>query len=798
MQAYRELRPAPQRPGDGDDDRNSSRNDESYLLRKKRSVVQACYDCRKTKAKCDGQRPRCGNCVGRGRDCGYDGEEGQSRYAATITHLNVYKQLIDDITNSSEDESRRMWQQLRTGETPRPGAVPVSSLPALAASLSLAGSSLAQRSTGGASSSHAATAHSASPSAPAVSGASSLSGQRTIHLQIPNESLTTKAVEGFFSSSGKLFHVFSREQVDRCYRTVFETNLTEPDQASQEVAVGSDRGEKELQRKASTCCLMAVAAVGAQYIHGTLDQETEDACYDVARHYLDSVIEHQPLDAVKVCVLLAMYNIMNKSTLALVYVESGLSMAARHGLDSRSAVQQHPLLSPAQWVDYRKTWRTLVFLASWLTCTLGYISGNDISSGRNLLAEMEVDTSADLTELVQAEMTKICLLKADILRMHLAFRDLSVLSLQNTQGHLQRWYRNLPMQVDLEYVARNREAIPTEARRSIYHVHLLYLGAVMLLYRRLASQSVRSYGIDKDRQMLVRPLEKVFIEHAGEAVRAASSSAKILMLLLEEQGIFVRCWLVIFQTYTSCVVLLHSAAQKQAHNFDPSTWQDEIDRSRDCLAVLKYCGAHDPVAANFHTQLTPICDQLAAAQTRTQGDIWPPGDARDDGDGRMDVDAREKGKEPAADDSSYLLTLPTGHDAINASRVKLSLSLLLMLCRPFGGRVNKPGAEANIKDLWHGDPTRYEHVHMIDRLDWDFENSEPFEWNVGGLGLGSQSSRAARVLELEMSYDAGPKEPSVPLRPLGSFAGHRFLGSAQPSGWASSRHSGIFPPPRSW
>jgi hypothetical protein len=55
-----------------------------------------------------------------------------------------------------------------------------------------------------------------------------------------------------------------------------------------------------------------------------------------------------------------MYNVMNKATVALAYVEIGLSMARRHRLHDRS--YRHNVITPDAWLDYRRTWRTLMFI----------------------------------------------------------------------------------------------------------------------------------------------------------------------------------------------------------------------------------------------------------------------------------------------------------------------------------------------------------------------------------------------------------------------------------------------------
>jgi len=141
-------------------------------------------------------------------------------------------------------------------------------------------------------------------------------------------------------------------------------------------------------------------------------------------------------------------------------------------------------------------------------------------------------------------MTKISMLKAGILRMHLAFKELSVLAIDSITKDLQGWYDQLPASMHLGNL--QREDLPVGARRSIYHAHLLYLGAMMLLHRRIASQLIRSYGGGPDRSLLWQPHEKSLISNTNEGVLAAKNSARTLGLLLDENGIFKRCWLVMF------------------------------------------------------------------------------------------------------------------------------------------------------------------------------------------------------------------------------------------------------------
>lgn len=136
-------------------------------------------------------------------------------------------------------------------------------------------------------------------------------------------------------------------------------------------------------------------------------------------------------------------------------------------------------------------------------------------------------------------MAKIAMLKAYILQMHLAFKDLTMLAVQSMLQDLQDWHDGIPPKMHLDTIGR--EGITLETKRTIYHVHLLYLGANMLLFRRIASPLVRSLAFRIDRDILWRPCEKLLREQSERALLAATSSARIAKLLLDENGVFKRC-----------------------------------------------------------------------------------------------------------------------------------------------------------------------------------------------------------------------------------------------------------------
>jgi hypothetical protein len=141
-------------------------------------------------------------------------------------------------------------------------------------------------------------------------------------------------------------------------------------------------------------------------------------------------------------------------------------------------------------------------------------------------------------------MTKITLIKANILRMNLTLKKFKSSSIPSIIRDLEDWYSKLPEQMGVTNILN--EELEVSLRRTICHVHLLYLGTVMLLYRRVTSHVVKSCSVEQNR------LNPVLLGSQTDTVRlvvekglqAAQLSARILSLLFSDNGVFRRCWLV--------------------------------------------------------------------------------------------------------------------------------------------------------------------------------------------------------------------------------------------------------------
>ncbi|KAK3938739.1 hypothetical protein QBC46DRAFT_439570 [Diplogelasinospora grovesii] len=708
-------------------------------------VSQACRGCRHAKVKCDGGRPTCRTCIARGRSCHYDGQAGQSRKAATRSRMKAMEKLFVALKAKPASEAEVLLQRIRATDdiltlvdghdaasSPSSGSCCSSSglssstwgLSRSSPSSSYAGpdkppprpiprTSICETTSLGPAS-LAGGAGSVSPPASDRHLLDASASSSLIRLVMPSAAITQAALRIFYRLCGRLFHVFSQQQIARYYADLFEND---------DCPIAS--------QKTAACCVSAVAAVGVHFSPDEFDEGIDTVFYNVATHYFSHFLEEEALDAIKVCSVFAYYNVMNKATAALAYIEVGLNMSKRHSLHIRN--HQHPGMSSDEWTDYRKTWRSLVFFSSWLSASLGYVSRPD-TPFREMVPklDLECDNPYDITGVVQTEMTKIVLLKAEILRLQLAFKELTGPAVDSINTDLQEWHDRLPREMRLEHLGRLD--LLDEVMLSIFSVHLLYLGAIMLLYRRIASQFVKSFRFDRRDDTEWKSCQTALLDRTMQGLIAAKTSARILGLMLAKGGVFKS-----FQSQTSCVVLLHEVAQKQLHNFPRLAWEEDLAQASVCLEALAFCGTADPVALSFHAALEPVYARLASFSSRIKSE---------------DLDTPP---------TKYLLTIPQDADPALAS---LSLTLLQALCRPFGddernlgavsGDVNARSASESATSMKQDNPL----CRMDERLDWAWKDTVPVQWDHDDLGIGT----------------------AAPLP-----ANRCFLGSVEPSGWAAGR-----------
>ncbi|KAK8880263.1 nitrate assimilation regulatory protein nirA [Apiospora arundinis] len=451
------------------------------------------------------------------------------------------------------------------------------------------------------------------------------------------------AIDAFFKSSGDLFLVFNKEVIMRYHSNIY---FDRPD-------------IQQRVKQAELCCLCAVAAVGLCYVDKLeFDDVYCEALYHTATNHFALLSEVLPLDAIKVCTLLAHYNIEKKRTIALAFVETGLSLCMMHNLNDGYS---HELcMTEDALLNLRKTWRTLLFQSSFLSSTLGYISGSGLFFEALPSSEIKLETTPPLQITVSKELTKLCLLNAQIARMDFTLKEQAPGSTTSQMKDLQDWYSQIPE--ELHVAALHRE-LGKEERVAIYHINLMYLSDIILLYRRTAARFLRSFGL-VTREVLSQDsdsneFDEFVFNNAREGILAAQQSARMFDLLLLEDVAIWKCWLVLFQAYTACTVNLQSAVQKQIHLSSDTAWEQDLRYARSCLTILEQCGSVDSIAGRMHNHLATLYSNITEFDSGGLDDTSPtlPG--------------------------SYLLTIPERRGKGVPECIRISKILLTRLCGPF-------------------------------------------------------------------------------------------------------------------
>ncbi|KAH7061420.1 hypothetical protein B0J12DRAFT_294425 [Macrophomina phaseolina] len=623
-------------------------------------LAVACLACQKRKTKCDGGRPSCRTCSSKKATCVYDAPEGQTRIAALkIRNSDLQDRLTSSVNllwslkTLPAEEAAQILERIRSSNDPSAVLDSFSS-----------GSTGSKRPRSPDSSISPATSDHRTPQPPPAKRSNrrisiSETDIRPADL-FPNSSrdppaytllrspACRDAFQYFIKCTGVLFHIFTKEQGDRAFDDIM---------CNAESAVS----------KLSMCEVCASAAVGSQYSQGKVPAHVGHQFYDVARHLLDDAIQLDPLRGMKICALLAMYNIVIKGSVAFAYIEMGIGLGVSKGLPLGEAP---PGISAELWLDYKKVWTTLLCFKGWLVATLGYYSWDDwmekIIESRATIAEEGIST----TESIKVEMTRLAILKAKIFQTTFVFSEISTDAINKVRAELRRWYEQLDPCMQLAQLSKNTTDL--NFRRGIYLVHCLHLGGMILVQRRIFQNYAPAVRADPE---LADRIVHELSDPIEEGFTAAIACARILDLVHRADGIFQRCWLCVFQSYISTVEILFMTTQKLLHNYPKVECVPDLAVASKSLAVLKFCAETDHIARDLAGSLQAHYDLLTSL---TNGD-------KDRIDELFSLSPPE---EAAVAHSSLpwetLLKLPPGESQLHET----SRQLMAQLCNPFANMKN--------------------------------------------------------------------------------------------------------------
>lgn len=711
---------------------------EQTQKRKREPLVSAaCDGCRVRKTRCDGGRPVCGKCTTRGVECAYDVAPGETRstslkqrYTALAEKHKQTLDLVAQLPNASNEEVQNIIQDIltanrRSSELIAPSVSDQPPLPAKRqrASVSSPSTSIStpeskqessvERDESGA---ERSTTRDTSLSEGSLEN---LATSTSMQLKLPDRDTFTIAASAYTESFGRLFYVYTDEQIEELVHDAFES-------------------EDDTTRNPLLCQLCAIAALGSFHSSDSRLIILREHFYLLAKHYLDDLIQKEPLRSIKACAILGLLHIVTKSTVALVYFDMGLSIARSSGLHWRTPA---PNIPHDVWIDYKRVWRTLIHANGWIRSTLGILSNLKWKEDYEALQQLSVHDGASITDIVQTEMAKISSLKADMLSTITTCKTLSPRVIAAIRTDLQAWQTGLPQVMSITHLFN--ADLEKHHKHKIYFVHLLYLGACMLLQRSILSQW--AVGVEHPS---TSDLSTEALECISDGYTAAKQSSRLLGLLSEEDGAVKRCWICIFQSYISGLLLIQESVQKILHRTASQEGLEEdmvlIDNSVD---LLKLCATDDIVAKRLSGSLAIYYDSLQS--------IVKPGldlymnDLRGYG-------LPEHQKPPPSHlvlSPSDLVVVSDGDTALH----KTAKELFILLCRPFGD-IQEPGAIQVIEHSIFREKTHTEDVVP----DWCGD-----EGRCTSNGAGHSSSADLPGSSPAPLSTSNPSVPSDNLGPLG-------------------------------
>ncbi|UPX20046.1 uncharacterized protein EKO05_0010292 [Ascochyta rabiei] len=425
---------------------------------------------------------------------------------------------------------------------------------------------------------------------------------------LPSEELTRRSIYAFIRGTGSLLFMWTYEQADEILNRVY-------------------RPKHKIDAMDLAECF-TIAAMGAHYDMDCFPDRIRKILYASGTlHFHERTARTDYLRTMRLLLSMSFYALLEKHMSARYLIAAGLQIARW------MCPPLHRTSTGVVDENWRKIHRSLMFMDSWLSYTLGYSSevtpqdvsvrvsfNNDYRLSDRQQAACTPDRLASDTidELIHTQTSKVGLIAAEIAKTLAAPELATRENVDMLTRKLEIWRTEVPLILQLPTLTSE---VPSELslyqRRAILMVHIMYLGAVVLVYRQLLVATAESQLTDGAAKKLG------YSSHDARGFRnecaiAASTIARILRLIAFDGTLTRRCWLVIYWAFTAAIVLLHSASTKL---LDGQCDGVELDLgfAKECMDMLEPCRSLEPVAARYLDTLWPLYDSLRDMHQRMVG-----------------------------------------------------------------------------------------------------------------------------------------------------------------------------------
>ncbi|KAF2439468.1 hypothetical protein P171DRAFT_123151 [Karstenula rhodostoma CBS 690.94] len=427
---------------------------------------------------------------------------------------------------------------------------------------------------------------------------------------LPSEQLVKKAMYAFVQGTGSLLYMWTYAQVDEILDRIY-------------------RPQQPVDAMTLAECF-TVAAMGAHYDMDCFPDRIRRVLYASGTLcFNEKTARFDYLRTMRLLLATAFYALLEKHMSARYVLVAALQIA--RWKYPAMAKETSDSVADANW---RRLFRSLIFMDCWLSYTLGYTSeatSQDVAVRRehaHVVAEPRTDkyqlacsaSSVGMTvdEQIHVQTSRIGLVAADISKALCSPESVTRETIQTLTDQLETWRSEVPQMLSIgSLTSSNPPPMTLYQRRAILMVHIMYLGAVILLYRQLlvaTAEMQLTDGTSWDLDLSVADAKR----YRNECALAGQQVARILRLISFDGTLTTRCWLVIYWAFTACIVLLYSATAKLLEG-QPDSVEQDLAYGKACMDMLETCRSSEPIAARYLDVLWPLYDTLRDIHHRMMG-----------------------------------------------------------------------------------------------------------------------------------------------------------------------------------
>ncbi|KAH9875665.1 hypothetical protein IAQ61_003129 [Plenodomus lingam] len=409
---------------------------------------------------------------------------------------------------------------------------------------------------------------------------------------LPSEELLRRAMHAFIRGTGSLLYMWTYAQADEILDRIYRPRLPVDAMTLAEC--------------------FTVAAMGAHYDVDCFPDRLRRVLYASGTlHFNEQTARQDYLRTMRLLLSMSFYALLEKHMSARYLIAAGLQIARW------KCPPLHFSTSKLAGDGWRRVYRSLIFMDCWLSYTLGYTS-DVLPMDVQIACSPQRQDLVTVDELIHVQMSKIGLIAAEIAKTLASPELVTRENIQMLTQKLENWRLDVPPMLQIPALTSNASPdLTVFQRRAILMVHIMYLGALVLLYRQLLVATAEAQLTDGAAAHSNFSADDARI-YRSECATAAQQIARILKLISSDGTLTRRCWIVIYWSFSAAVVLLFSATTKLVDG-EPQGVDADLTYAKSCMDMLEPCRHFEPIAARFLDTLWPSYDALRDVHQRIIG-----------------------------------------------------------------------------------------------------------------------------------------------------------------------------------